>query len=184
MKKKKSLKIAIATLILLAVGGVAFVKFDTADAALFTDNYLRPLLGNTFVGLLEKTYFNTLDKIQQITNQRGTLPQFLGGGIQSSATPIPVTNGLAKVQGEGVWVNRLLTSFPGQEIMAYTFVRPDPLRPFAYVTLVQMDMRKMNLAAVAGTRQGRLETPDRGVIPPHIVQQSNHLLASYDGVHQ
>ncbi len=184
MKKRRSLKIAVITFLLLLLGGVVFIKIDTPAAALFTDNYLRPLLGNTFVGFLEKIYFNTADKIQQITDHTGAgnIPQFLNQGIQSSMAPIPITNDLPKVPGEGVWINRPLTPFPGEMVMAYTFVRPDSTRPFAYVTLAQMDMRKMNLAAVAGTKQpgGPVGNFGPGVIPQDIVQ-SGKLVAAFDG---
>lgn len=183
MKRIKLLKIAVVALILLTASGVIFVELDTADAALFTDNYLRPILGNTFVGFMEKIYFNTADKIQQITNQAGTLPQFVGQGIASSvSTPIPIINGLTRISKEGVWINRPITSFPGEEVMAYTFVRPDPVRPYAYVTLVQTDMRKMNLAAVAGTKEpgGPVGIPGPGVVPQNIIQ-SGKLVAAFDG---
>lgn len=66
--------------------------------------------------------------------------------------------------------------------MAYTFVRPDPTRPFTYVTLVQMDMTKMLLMAVAGTKQpgGVIGNPGPGVIPSDIVSSGN-LIAAFDG---
>lgn len=181
--KNKILKVVGFTLILFFLAGVLFVKLDTADAALFTDNYLRPFLGNTFVGFLEKIYFNTTDKIQQITNQAGNAPQFLNQGIVSSITsPIPPANGLPKVPGEGVWHDRPLSLFPGKQVMAYTFVRPDPTRPFAYVTLVQMDMTQMNLKVVAGTKQpgGPIGNFGPGVIPNNVVASGN-LVAAFDG---
>ncbi len=184
MKKYKFFKIAVITIILLSLGGIIFVKVDTADSALFTDNYLRPLLGNTFVGFLEKIYFNTTDKIQQITDRTGTgkTPQFINQGIQSSASPIPISNGLPNVSGEGIWHNHPLKLFSGEQVMAYTFVRPDTARPFAYVTLVQMDMRKMNLMAVAGIKEpgGAAGNPGPGLIPQTIVQNRS-LIAAFDG---
>jgi hypothetical protein len=185
MKNPKTRKLAkrvLLVILILLLVGVAFVKFDTADAALFTDNYLRPILGNTFVGFLEKSYFNTADKIQQITNQKGVSPQFTNQGIQSSASPIPVVNNLPKVSGEGIWKEYPLKLFPNEEIMAYTFVRPDPSRPFAYVTLIQIDMRKMNLMVVAGTKQpgGPIGNPGPGIIPQDVVK-SGKLVAAFDG---
>jgi len=183
MKKDRILKILVSVIILFFLAVVLFLKFDTADAALFTDNYLRPLLGNTFVGFLEKAYFNTTDKIQQITYRGiGVPPQFLNPGIQSSLAPIPITTGLPKVAGEGVWRDRPLKLFPGKEVVAYTFVRPDPARPFAYVTLVTMDMTQMNLAVVAGTKEpgGKLGNFGPGIIPPDVVHSGN-LVAAFDG---
>jgi hypothetical protein len=182
LKNRRLIKRILLVILIILLAGVAFVKFDTADAAIFTDNYLRPIFGNTFVGFLEKTYFNTTDKIQQITNQDGVAPQFINQGIQSSASPIPIANNLSNVPGEGVWRDRPLKLFPNEEVMAYTFVRPDPSRPFAYVTLVQMDMRKMNLMVVAGTKEpgGKLGNFGPGVIPQNVVQ-SGKLVAAFDG---
>ena len=184
MKFNKILKFIIILFLVILLTGIIFVKFDTPDAALFTDNYLRPLLGNTFVGFLEKTYYNTADKIQQITDRSGlgSLPQFINDGIQSSISPIQITNGLPKVSGEGIWKTHPLKLFPGQNVMAYTFVRPDPARPFAYVTLVMIDMSKMVLSAVAGTQQpgGPVGVPGPGIIPPDIVSSGN-LVAAFDG---
>jgi hypothetical protein len=183
MKRDKLLKIVALAVFAIVLAVVLFIKLDTGDAALLTDNYLRPIFGNAFVGLLEKTYFNTSDKILQITNQKGGAPQFLNQGIVSSiSSPIPINNSLPKVAGEGVWHDRPLKLFPGKQVVAYTFVRPDPTRPFAYVTLVQMDMTQMNLMVVAGTKQpgGPIGNFGPGVIPPDIVKSGN-LVAAFDG---
>jgi hypothetical protein len=180
---KKSSKTIIFIILSILLAAILFIKFDTGAAAQFTDNYLRPILGNTIVGFLEKAYFNTTDKIQQLTNQKGSSPQFEDQGIASSiSTPIPVINGLPKVSGEGIWVNHPLKLFPGAQTMAYSFVRPDPERPYAYVTLVQMDMTKMNLGAVAGISQpgGPAGNPGPGRIPQNIVD-SGKLVAAFDG---
>ncbi|MGA2910522.1 MAG: phosphodiester glycosidase family protein [Candidatus Microgenomates bacterium] len=184
MNTKKFLKYAGLITLLILLTGVAIVRFDTPFAATFTDNYLRPIFGNKAVGLLEKSYYNTADKIQQITDKTGlgSTPQFLNPGIQSSISPIPITTGLPYVAGEGIWHDRPLKLFPGKEVMAYTFVRPDPTRPFAYVTLVQMDMSLMNLVAVAGTKQpgGPIGNFGPGIIPQNAVQSGN-LVAGFDG---
>lgn len=174
----------IFVIVLIITAGVILIKFDTGVAAQFTDNVLRPLLGNTIVGFFEKAYFNTTDKIQQITDKTGLgdIPQFLDQGIQSSASPIPLVNGLPKVAGEGIWKDRPLNLFPGKEVMAYTFVRPDPSRPFAYVTVVQIDMHQMKLVAVAGTKQpgGPIGNYGPGIIPPEVVSSGN-LVAAFEG---
>ncbi|MGA3291603.1 MAG: phosphodiester glycosidase family protein [Candidatus Microgenomates bacterium] len=181
----KLIKTLVVLILIVIIGAIIFIKFNTGAAAEFTDNYLRPLLGNTFVGFLEKTYFNTSDKIQQITNYNGleNVPQFLDQGIESStSTPIPINSNLPRVTGEGIWHNRPLKLFPNEQVMAYTFVRPDPTRPFAYVTLVQLDMTKLNIMAVAGTKQpgGPIGNPGPGKIPQDIVQ-NGRLVAAFDG---
>lgn len=186
-KKIKSAKIwavIVWSVIAIIFAIFLFIKLDTGAAAQFTDNILRPLLGNTFVGFLEKTYFNTTDKIQQTFDKTGlsSAPQFMDQGIQSAATPIPITNGLSKITGEGTWLDHPLKLFPGKEVMAYTFVRPDPSRPYAYVTLVQMDMKAMNLMAVAGTKQpgGPIGNFGPGKIPSSTIA-SGKLVAAFDG---
>lgn len=181
----KILKYFLLGIAVILAAGILFVKFNTGAAAQFTDNTLRPLLGNTIVGFLEQGYFNTSDKIQQIFNKNSTTdePQFIGQGIQSVVdTPIPITTGLPKVKGEGIWIDKPLKLFPGKEVMAYTFVRPDPARPYAYVTLVQMDMGVMKLGVVAGTKQpgGPVGNPGPGKIPSDIVSGGG-LIAAFDG---
>lgn len=181
---KKPLVITFSFLLLSIIGLICFIKFDTPAAAEFTDNYLRPILGNKPVGFLEKIFYNASDKVQQLTDKTGfkNIPQFIDGGMGSILTPIQLNTGLTPVTGEGVWHNRPLKLFSGQEVMAYTFVRPDPTRPYAFVTLVQMDMGKLQLAAVAGIKQpgGPVGNPGPGVIPQDIVKSGN-LVAAFDG---
>ena len=178
------LKVIFFLLLAVVVGSVIFIKLNTGAAAQFTDNYLRPLLGNQIVGLAEKTYFNTADEIQKLTDKTGStdIPQFPDGGIASLATPIPISTGLPSVKGEGVWHDRPLSLFSGQEAMAYTFVRPDSTRPFAYVTLAEMNMGLMNLGVVAGTEQpgGPIGNKGPGTIPQNIIDSGN-LTAAFDG---
>jgi hypothetical protein len=183
-KIKRGIFIITITLFTILVGLVLFIKFNTGAAAQFTDNILRPIFGNTFVGFLEKAYYNTSDRLQQITDKTGlgSTPIFIDQGLKSSLVPVKTLDSLPSVNGEGIWLDRPLNLFPGKEIMAYTFVRPDPIRPFAYVTLVQIDMRQMNLMAVAGIQQpgGPVGNPGPGKIPTDIVN-SNKLIAAFDG---
>lgn len=184
-RKTNYLKIFSILILVVVLGGVLIIKFATGVAALFTDNVLRPLIGNTSVGFLEKTYYNTADKIQQLTDKTGlgSTPMFVDQGIESAvASPIPIINGLAKVAGEGIWHDHPLKLFPGKQVMADTFVRPDSTRPFAYVTLVQMDIGPMALGAVAGTEQpgDPIGNHGPGKIPPEIVASGN-LVAAFEG---
>jgi hypothetical protein len=181
---KRTVLIIIVTVFAILSALVLFIKFDTPDAANFTDSVLRPLLGNQTVGLLEKTFYNISDKIQQITDKNGlgNIPQLIDQGIASQATPIPLTNSLPKLPGEGIWHNQPLKLFPDKEVMADTFVRPDPTRPFAYVTLVQMDMKVFMLGAVAGKSQpgGPIGNFGPGKVPDEIAASGN-LVAAFDG---
>lgn len=174
-------------LIVIIVGiaaGVAVVKLDTKAAALFTDNFLRPIVGNKPVGWLEKVYYNTNDKFQQLTDKTGvsSKPQYMEPRSESALKVITPLAGLQPVVGEGVWLNRELKLFPGKEVMAYTFIRPDITRPFAYVTLVQVEMTGLRMGAVAGTSQpgGPVGNPGPGKIPGEIID-SGKLVAAFDG---
>jgi hypothetical protein len=188
VSKKKKLENKILLIVFISFAAlltiVLFIEFDTGGAANFTDNILRPLLGNGPVGFLEKNFFNASDKFQQITGNNGleNIPQLVDAGLASRATPIPEIPGLKKVTGEGLWYDRPLKIFPDKEVMAYTFVRPDPTRPFAYVTLVEMDMKAMELGVVAGKTQpgGPLGNFGPGKIPADIVSSGN-LVAAFDG---
>jgi hypothetical protein len=183
-KITKILTVCVWLTILILVGLIFFIKFDTGGAANFTDNVLRPILGNGPVGLMEKTFFNFSDKLQQITDKNGLkdIPQIVNEGITSSATPIPLNKGLPSVSGEGIWRDRPLKDFPGKEVMAETFVRPDSTRPYAYVTLIQMDMTVFKLGVVAGKSQpgGPIGNYGPGKVPDEIAL-SGRLAAAFDG---
>ncbi len=183
-KKTNYLKIFSILILIIILGGILVIKFATGAAALFTDNVLRPLIGNTSVGFLEKTYYNTADKIQQLTDKSGlqSEPQFVDQGILSSLTPITPLPNLPKVKGEGIWLDHPLKLFPDKQVMADTFIRPDSARPYAYVTLVQLDIGPMILGTVAGTSQpgGPIGNSGPGVIPADIVKSGN-LVAAFEG---
>lgn len=192
MKKSKILKIVGGSVVAVLIALVLFIKFDTPAAAEFTDNVLRPLLGPNIVIPLEKLYFNASDKLAQTTYNANTQqgPHFVDdnsstdniAGSRLNLNMIPVSNRFPPVKGEGIWKNRPLKLFPNQEVMAYTFVRPDKNRPYAYVTLVQMDMKELHLSAVAGTKQpaGIIGKPGPGVVPADLAQSGN-LVAAFDG---
>lgn len=184
-------KIVIATVIVILIGGVLFLKFDTAAAAQFTDNVLRPVLGASRVLYLEKIFFNAQDKAQQLKYAHNSPGSPLLGtdsvaknaaGNNLDLKAIPMMTNFTPVNNEGVWLNKPLDLFPNKEVMAYTVVRPDQNRSFAFVTVVQMDMSVMRLASVAGTEfpGGPVGKPGPGVIPKDVIN-SNALIAAFDG---
>ncbi|MBI3397225.1 hypothetical protein HY045_01995 [Candidatus Woesebacteria bacterium] len=75
---KRFFIISLVIFILVILGSVIFIKTNTTLAAEFTDNVLRPVLGAKNVIFLEKIYFNTSDKIQQVTSNANDVhsPQF------------------------------------------------------------------------------------------------------------
>lgn len=178
-------------LVVLIIGAVLFIKFDTSAAAEFTDNVLRPILGANTVIFLEKIFFNTTDKIQQIGSNENNIqaPQFGDFSQEENTTannlettPIPMMGSFKKLENEGAWKIMKLSAFPNEGVMAYTFVRPDKDRPYSIVTIVQLDMSKMSLGAVAGIKEpgGKLGNSGPGMVPKEIVK-NNQLVAAFDG---
>ena len=179
---------------MVAVSGFAFIKLDTSAAAEFTDTYLRPILGDAQVIFLEKIFFNASDKANQIKYAvvQPTNP-FLPRGIailpsdsaahssnlNLSTVPAIINTPL---DGEGQWHNIPLSLFPNQIILADTFIRSDPSRDYSFVTLVQMDMSKLQLWSVAGTAEpgGKVGKHGPGVISAN-VQDNGILVAAFDG---
>lgn len=182
----------ISSLFLLSIiGAVFFIKFNTSAAADFTDNVLRPILGADNVIFLEKIFFNASDKVQQITFKNSDIqaPQFgdssQDNNLQPSGldlTPISTDGSFNSLKNEGVWKEIKLSSFPNENIIARTFVRPDKDRPYAIVTIAQLDMKKVSLGAVAGIKEpgGKVGNPGPGVVPQEIVN-NNRLVAAFDG---
>jgi hypothetical protein len=175
----------------LLIVSVLFIKFDTSAAANFTDNVIRPIIGANNTVELEKIFFNTQDRVQRIeyahTTPKNPLLKYEATSSPNSQTnlnlnPILVDPSLKPLKDEGVWLNHPLSLFQNQEAMAYTFIRPDPARPFAFTTLVQLDMNLMRLGTVAGIGfpGGPIGNHGPGKIPTTIVQ-SNTLIAAFNG---
>jgi len=86
--------------------------------------------------------------------------------------------------GEGAWTTEGLpaarSGLPSP--VAKTFVRPDPGRPYAIVTMLQFDLRDTSLHMVAGIQQpgGPLGRSGPGVISS-VDQQGDTLLATFNG---
>lgn len=152
----KRFKFTALIIICILVGLILFIEFDTSAAAVFTDNYLRPLFGNNVVGLLEKGYFNTTDQIQKITTETG------------------LTKNYNLTVDDGTWKDKFF--------FKVKTLKPDPDRPFAIVHLAQIDMSKYYLGAVAGIKQpgGPVGNAGPGKVPQDIID-SQKLVAAFDG---
>ncbi len=168
---------------------VLLIKFDMNAVAVLTDSVLRPVIGDGNVVWLEKVFFNASDKIKQMTFDPNSIrpPQFEGDGSNGGKSnlnlnPLQANNNFKPLSGEGIWRNHPLSLFPNQEVMAVTFVRSDPQRPYSITTLAQIDMSQMKLGSVAGTQQpgGPVGKPGPGVVPKDVVN-SGKLVAAFDG---
>ena len=178
-------------ILLAVVLGVVFIKVNTHAAARLTDRVLRPLIGDAHVIALERMFFNTSDLFERLTKNADTVeaPTFVdqspvvtisGGDLDLG--DIPMLHEFKPIEGEGVWRDRPLPLFPDKEVMAYTFVRPDPDRSYAITTIVQLDARVMDLGIVAGTEEpgGKVGKPGPGKIPKDIIN-GGKLIAAFDG---
>lgn len=172
------------------VGLVLFVTLDAPAAADFTDNYVRPIIGDRAVIALEKIFYNTSDTVDRLTfhgngspliaNQTSANDSIPGSNL--NLAPIGITEGIQPTVGEGIWHNKSLSLFPGKEVVAMSFVKPDVSRQYAVVSLLQIDTKSVALGAVAGVKQpgGSLGHSGPGVIPQDILR-SGRLVAAFDG---
>ncbi len=184
-------------LMLILIGAVLFIKLDTAAAANFTDDTLRPIIGDTAVIYLEKIFFNASDEVNKMkyavtkptspflseSSKTISVLDKLTNSSNLNLSPVQTsTTASASLSGEGQWHNIPLTLFPNQIVLADTFIRPDSARPYAFATLVQMDMSKLQLWSVAGTKEpgGKVNKPGPGVVPWQ-TQNKGILVAAFDG---
>lgn len=128
-----------------------YIRANIGIAAQFTDNVLRPILGNQTVGTLEKTYFNTTDKMQMAIHSNQTVP--LDEQQWKTITP---------------------------EI-SYKKVKSDLNRPYSVTTLAKIKMNGLILGDVAGKSQpgGPIGNYGPGKIPSTIAR--SRLIAAFDG---
>ncbi len=88
--------------------------------------------------------------------------------------------------GEGIWTTAGLPSpAPGHAALppiAKAFIRPDAARPYALVTLLQVDLRVARLHVVAGTAQsGGPRSLARAGVIPSVDGQQGRVLAAFNG---
>ncbi len=178
--------------IILMIGAIYFfIQTHEEFAANLADYTLRPIIGSQATVSLEAAFFNLQDKFNQLQylfnkssdsviadTKVPPFPTIQPVDTAFTLKPIPPILTDSKLPGEGIW-----TSFVGSDeaVMGKTVFRPDPERPYAVVTLVKMDMNKLSLGSVAGLREpGGPQNPGPGMVPMDI-QNSNHLLAAFDG---
>lgn len=196
LQKKLFLPITVFMILCVIIGGTyTYITTNEDSAANFTDDIVRPILGNQKTIALEAVFFNLDDKINQIKYN------FMQSGqsdkaFAESATPTPATPSATPVvsfplptipplskdttiPGEGEW--KPIVSTEGAILLAKTTVQPDNDRPYATVNLVKMNMDKLQINIVAGLRQpGGPEKPGPGRVPMEI-QNSNTLIAAFNG---
>ncbi len=209
IKFKKSVVITLATLaglVLLVSGGIFFLLHDPAGAATFTDNVLRPLIGDRAVIRLERVVFSAQDAVKRFEQKPPDTASFAAtvktvpvtfpsvspssepsssptGSASPAAAPLtPATNiqpyvdTAEPLSGEGVWRNISGTNF------VTTFIRTDSERPFSVVNLVKIPMNGLSIGTVAGLKhpggEANLLGPGR---VPQSIQDSGQLVAAFNG---
>ncbi len=100
--------------------------------------------------------------------------------------PIPLQIANEPLDGEGYWTAVDMPKVKGRPPALWrTIIRPDPERPFAWVKLVRMDIRQLELKLVAGTREPKSTTgiTGDGIIPEDI-HIRNKLALAFNGCFQ
>jgi hypothetical protein len=168
---------------------------------------LRAALGPRLTAQIEAYYFNATDTLDRARVHLFGAPK-AAPWAAPHGTPLPTTRGTAanpdafarmhgpppatalpQVQpmlspalaGEGEWSAEGLPA-PSYAIwpapLAKTFLRPDPVRPYAVVMLVAIDLRQVRLHVVDGTSQ---PAPGGAGVVPAGDQAANLLLAAFNG---
>lgn len=158
---------------------------------------LRAILGPQATAQIESWFLGVQDTIHQAQYSISGAPSSAPWEPQAStptqplppqvnAMPLPDITPLIQppVHGEGVWSSAGLPSPQANQppLVARAFVRPDPSRPYAVVTLLQFDLRYLTLHVAPGATEpgGPLGHDGSGAIPQRD-QQGDALLAAFNG---
>ncbi len=186
--------------------GVVFVLFlvmvylvsasDSAVAAQAADTILRPLLGSKNTITLESWYFAVSDDLQKFrySYQKRNANIFTSALASTSVKnasvssemmqlpPLTLSKQIPPFPSEGRWQTIPEKLFPGQTVLAKTFIRPDTERPYAVVSLVKMNLQELNVGVQAGTYYpgGSHGAYGPGIVPKSI-QKANTLVAVFNG---
>lgn len=189
---KAPIALAIAGIMLVLLLGYVYIQTHLVFAANFADDVVRPLIGNQNTIDFESVFFKLQDQMNKIkyafvkpdTHVLTKVPHKKTPIIQHVdntfvLTPIATPSSFPELAGEGQWTPIQIGT--QDAAMAETFVRPDPQRSYAITTLVAIDMAKLDIAAIAGTREpGGLVKPGPGIIPKN-VQEENMIVAAFNG---
>lgn len=204
-KGKRVWRWAFVLVTVMTIMVVVFTQANGQGGAWAADT-LRAIVGPTVTAQIESWYLglsDTTHRLQyQASGQKAKAPWTVGtvGATPASTrtvhtapsafvpmalTPIQplVTPALA---GEGVWSVQQMSlptaHIAAQPLSARAFLRPDPVRPYAIVTLLAFDTRLIQLHMVAGTYEpgGPRGVRGTGVIPSTDAKK-NALLAAFNG---
>jgi hypothetical protein len=185
---------------ILAIIAVVFLSQANSGGGAWMADTMRAVLGPSITAQIESWYLGLSDTTHQVQyNLSGQHVDAPWSVATAAPTPVPppawstlsamplehispkISPGLA---GEGVWLPQSSAPSPYNYLPldAKTYIRPDPIHPYAIVTLLQFDTRFINLHMVAGTTEpgGPRGFYGPGVIPAND-QKGNALLAAFNG---
>lgn len=202
-RKKRVHRLLIGMCLVLIIATIGLGQTNGQGGAVLAD-ILRATLGPTITAQIESWYLGTADLAHQaqykLQGQQAAAPWQV-----SNMTPAPISSTPSghtmptfapmsltplsplispALPGEGTWITQNFSTptatIPSLPIIAKTFYRPDPVRPYAVITMLQFDTRFVQLHMLAGTDEpgGPLGVHGSGVIP-QADQQA--LLAAFNG---
>lgn len=198
-RKKRLRRLLIITSILTIIGVLLCTQANGPFGAQLAD-VMRTVLGPTVTAQVESWFLGVSDTVHQVQYQLGgqqvSPPWQLAPAHSAKPSPSPVA-GLRPMSltsfkpfispalgGEGVWITDGLPAPTAHlpPLVAKAFVRPDPSRPYAIVTLLQFDTRFLALHLVAGTTE---PGGPRGINGPGAIAagdlKNNLLFAAFNG---
>lgn len=172
------------------------IASNRAVPAQTADRILRPLLGSKNTIGLESVYFTFNDQVNKLAYSykkpnsdifsspliNDTISNNSASSDAMDLASISPQNSVSPLPLEGVWQKIPMELFPNTTVMAKTFIRPDPSRSYAIVSLVKMDMKKLGIGIQAGTYYpgGTHGVFGPGIVPKDL-QLSNTLVAVFNG---
>jgi hypothetical protein len=196
--RRKRMRRWLVVISLLAILGIVLGTQTNGQFGAQVADAMRAVLGPTITAQVESWFLGISDKAHQIQYQLSGQPVQPPWAIAVRHKVVPTSSGNQSVMplvqvkpfispalaGEGTWTTDGLPAAGGNlpPIVEKTFIRPDPDRPYAIVTLLQFDMRNLALHMIAGTSQpgGPLGAYGPGKIPASDLQQ-NALVAAFNG---
>ncbi len=180
-------------LFILAIASLwAFLSITVS--AEVADDILRPVIGEKNTLALEAVFFTIQDKLDAgkyfllgiktgpIVRPAPLRMVTVNTVDQMELSTIQPEPGLSPLPGEGVWGPLTQDNYPDQDVIAKAFIRPDITHPYAVVSLVKMDMRKLGIGTEAGTYYpGGIHKIYGPGIVPKTTQASQTLLAVFNG---
>ncbi len=195
-RRKKLRRLLVILSILTILSGLMCSQLNGQLGAQFAD-IMRSVLGPTVTAQIESLFLGVSDtahRVQyQLSGQQVTVPWTIphapdSAPSSSTLTAMPLTPIkpfiTPSLSGEGTWTTGGLPTPTSNlpPLVARTFIRPDPNRPYGIVTLLQFDTRFLALHMIAGTTQpgGPLGVNGPGRIVASDLQ-NNLLFAAFNG---